>query len=197
MTIRPATDDDVPQVLPMVQRLAELHETWDPQRYAYLPNIGRRYDRWLRSRASDPHSVFLVAEVPQLPLPGGERVGVRGQTNDIERSERSKLSPLTPALSPRGEREIGTIVGFAVATTEASIPIYRVEQFGFLHDLWVEQEYRHEGVARQMMMLVIERFKQMGVRQVRLETAAANEAARALFGSCGFRVATIEMMLEM
>lgn len=156
MTIRPATATDVPQVLPMVQKLAELHESWDAQRYPYLPDIGQRYQGWLRNRASDPRSVFLVADAGA-----------------------------------------GRIVGFAVATTEASIPIYRVGEVGFLHDLWVEEAYRHEGVARQMTMLLIERFREMGVNQIRLETAASNEAARALFRSCGFRVSTIEMMLEL
>jgi ribosomal protein S18 acetylase RimI-like enzyme len=156
MTIRPATAEDVPLVLPMVQRLADLHQSWDPQRYPYLPNIGQRYDRWLRTRAGDPRSVFLVAEA-----------------------------------SP------GRLAGFCVATVEAEIPIYRTHEIGFLHDLWVEEDYRHEGGGRQMTMLLVERFREMGIKQVRLETAASNEAARALFHSCGFRVSAIEMMVEM
>jgi ribosomal protein S18 acetylase RimI-like enzyme len=154
--IRPAADADVPLVLPMVQRLADLHQAWDPKRYPYLADIGRRYDRWLRSRAADRRSVFLVAEV-----------------------------------SP------GKLAGFCVATVEGEIPVYRTGDIGFLHDLWVEEDYRHEGLARQMTMLLVERFREMGIKQVRLETAAANEAARALFRSCGFRVSTMEMMLEM
>src|SRR5687768_17061254 len=70
ITIRPATDADVPLVLPMVQRLADLHQSWDARRYPYLPDIGRRYDRWLRSRAMGPRSVFLVAEVAPGKLAG-------------------------------------------------------------------------------------------------------------------------------
>jgi ribosomal protein S18 acetylase RimI-like enzyme len=89
------------------------------------------------------------------------------------------------------------IVAFLVGTVEAEIPIYRVKEFGFLHDLWVEEEYRNEGIARQMVMLAIERFKAMGVTQIRLDTAAANEPARKLFTSCGFRVSTIEMLMEL
>jgi ribosomal protein S18 acetylase RimI-like enzyme len=48
-----------------------------------------------------------------------------------------------------------------------------------------------------MTMLAIERFRAMGATQVRLETAAANDPARKLFESCGFRSATIEMLLEL
>ena len=30
-----------------------------------------------------------------------------------------------------------------VATVEAEIPIYRLKEFGFIHDLWVEPDYRN------------------------------------------------------
>lgn len=76
--------------------------------------------------------------------------------------------------------------GFLIATTEGDIPIYRAEPHGFVHDVWVNEEYRHEGLARQMVMLAIERFSQMGVGQVRLETIHDNLPAQKLFASCGF-----------
>jgi ribosomal protein S18 acetylase RimI-like enzyme len=89
------------------------------------------------------------------------------------------------------------IVAFLIGTVEEEIPIYRVKEFGFLHDLWVEEQYRNEGIARQMVMLAIERFKQIGVTQIRLDTAAQNEPARNLFKSCGFRVSNIEMLIQL
>ena len=91
----------------------------------------------------------------------------------------------------------GKLVGFIVATVDKEIPIYRLKEYAFIHDLWVEEEYRRSGIARQMVMETIERFKQMGVKQIRLDTAAVNESARRLFSSCGFRVSTIEMLMEL
>jgi ribosomal protein S18 acetylase RimI-like enzyme len=154
MTLRPATAADVSAVLPMVAKISALHESWDPQRYDYKPHPEQMYDRWLRSRATDPRSVFLVAE-----------------------------------------RE-SRLVAFLIGTIESTIPVYRLTETGFIHDLWVEPEYRNEGIGRQMMMLAIEKFREMGMKQVRLETAAANEAARGLFKSCGFRVSSMEMLVE-
>ena len=84
-----------------------------------------------------------------------------------------------------------------VGTIEKPIPIYRIEHLGFIHDLWVDEQYRNEGLGRQMTMLAIEKFREMGVTQVRLETAAANDVARKLFESCGFRTATVEMLVEL
>ena len=89
------------------------------------------------------------------------------------------------------------LVGFLVGTVEAEIPIYRLKEFGFIHDIWVEKEYRHEGIARRMVMLAIDRFREMGMKQVRCDTAAANDAARGLMRSCGMRPSTTEMLIEL
>src|SRR5258708_4409584 len=159
MEIRPATPEDVPAVLPMVAKICALHESWDPAKYSFLPNPAEMYRGWLRARATDPRSVFLVAERAE-------------SANQVK------------------------IVGFLVATVEREIPIYRLKEYGFIHDVWVEPDYRHEGVARQMTMLAIERFRAIGVDQIRLDTAARHHAARALFTSCGFRVSTIQMLCE-
>ncbi len=93
--------------------------------------------------------------------------------------------------------ETTQLVGFIVATVEREIPIYRLSEFAFIHDLWVEPEYRQQGIAKQLVILCRDRIQQMGVKQIRLDTALANEAARHLFTSCGFRLTTIEMLIEL
>ena len=89
------------------------------------------------------------------------------------------------------------IVGFLIGTMEAEIPIYRLKEFGFIHDLWVEEEYRHEGVARQLVLLALERFTQMGAKQVRLDVLVDNDPASKLFQTCGFRPTVTEMLMEL
>jgi RimJ/RimL family protein N-acetyltransferase len=44
-------------------------------------------------------------------------------------------------------------------------------------------------------MLAVERFREIGVPQVRLDAAAQNAVARKLFEACGFRPSTTEMLL--
>lgn len=87
-------------------------------------------------------------------------------------------------------------VAFLIGTVEREIPIYHLKEYGFIHDLWVEENYRHEGIARQMVMQAIEQFREIGVKQIRLDTALPNEAARRLFESCGFRPSVTEMLVE-
>jgi GNAT superfamily N-acetyltransferase len=94
------------------------------------------------------------------------------------------------------EHEDGRLVGFLIATVERELGIYRLGEFGFVHDLWVEEAYRHEGYGRQLVMLAVERFGEIGVAQVRCDTAWKNEAARRLFETCGFRPSVVEMLIE-
>ncbi|MGD9690119.1 MAG: N-acetyltransferase family protein [Phycisphaerales bacterium] len=152
MLVRSATAADVPAVLPMVAAICALHEGLDPERYAMLPDVVARYERWLPQRATDPRSVFLVAE------------------------------------------HEGRVIGFLVASIERNIPIYRLDEYAFIHDTWVEPGHRRRGVARELVREAVERFRALGVRQVRLETAGENEPARRLFASCGFRAGTIDML---
>jgi ribosomal protein S18 acetylase RimI-like enzyme len=159
MKIRRATPEDVPAVLPLVQRICAMHQALDRAKYDFRSDPGEMYRRWLGDRAVDRRSVFLVVPGP---------------------------SAATEQL-----------VAFLVATVEREIPIYRLSEYGFIHDLWVEPDYRHEGLGRQLVMLAIERFAAIGVKQIRLDTAAANDAARNLFSACGFRISTMEMFMEL
>jgi ribosomal protein S18 acetylase RimI-like enzyme len=155
MEIRPATPDDVPGVVPMVDRLAAFLAERDRAKYDALDHVGDMYRGWLRTRAVDPRSVFLVAE-----------------------------------------RQAGQLVGFLIGTVEREIPIYRLEEYGFIHDVWVEPDYRNEGLARQLVTMAVERFTGIGMRQVRLDVLIANDPARGLFKKVGFRESIIEMLIE-
>jgi ribosomal protein S18 acetylase RimI-like enzyme len=89
------------------------------------------------------------------------------------------------------------LVAFLLATVEREIPIYQVKEFAFIHDLWVEEQARHLGIARQLVEHAIAHFSALGISQIRLDTAKVNDAARHLFTSCGFRISTIEMLIEL
>ena len=108
-------------------------------------------------------------------------------SRNLQTSEREVTATEQPA----------TLVAFLVATVESEIPIYRLGEFAFIHDIWVEPEYRQVGIAKAMLMKTISSFSQRGVKQIRLDTAVANEAARRLFASCGFRFSTMEMLIEL
>ncbi len=91
----------------------------------------------------------------------------------------------------------GKLVGFTVATIEDEIPIYRVKRFGFVHDLWVELDYRRRGIGRALIGELVGRLRAMEVEQIRLDVLVNNESARKLCAACGFAPSTIEMLLPL
>ncbi len=88
------------------------------------------------------------------------------------------------------------LAGFLVGTVEGNIPIYRTVEFGFIHDVWVEPWARRSGLGAKLVDAAVATFTSMGIKQIRLETAAGNDAARALFARQGFRVAASEMQRD-
>lgn len=102
--------------------------------------------------------------------------------------------PNSVVLVAEAESGVGA---FLVAEIESSIPIYRLERFGFIHDVWVEPAVRGAGLGKALASRAVEKFRAMGVSQIRLETAADNPGARRLFSSCGFRIATIDMLIDL
>ncbi len=48
-----------------------------------------------------------------------------------------------------------------------------------------------------MVQQAIAHFTQMGIKQIRLDTANPNEVARKLFTSIGFRPSRLEMLIEL
>lgn len=83
------------------------------------------------------------------------------------------------------------LAGFIVGTVESEIPVYVTREYGFLQELWVDETYRNEGAGRQLVMLAIEAFRELGITQIRCETAWLNGPARGLFQRCGFRESTV------
>ncbi len=86
------------------------------------------------------------------------------------------------------------LCGFIVGTIEQNIRIYTLAEFGYLHDLWVQPDARGMGVGGALLNAALDALRSKGVRQVRGETAAANDAARLLMARHGFRVGAVEVM---
>jgi len=92
--------------------------------------------------------------------------------------------------------EQGELAGFVLGQVQDDYAMYRLGRYGFIHELWVEEEQRRKGIGKALMLAALSRFRTAGVPQVRLDTAAKNEAAQRLFKACGFRSSTIEMLAE-
>ena len=94
------------------------------------------------------------------------------------------------------EADDGSIVGYTYARIEPRNWNMLLDRHGAIHDIYVEENARGAGLARELMLETIRVLEERGVPRVVLHTAAQNVAAQRLFTSLGFRTTMLEMTHE-
>ena len=89
------------------------------------------------------------------------------------------------------------IVGYAYARLEPRDWNNLLDACGELHDLFVSDTVRRQGVARLLVDAARERLRQKGAPRLVLHTASKNGAARRFFASVGFRETMVELTQEL
>jgi len=120
--------------------------------------------------------------------------------NDIPAEERSALDraafeshfrPRAEAIMTSEESAVlvaesadGSVVGYAIVGGTSSM--LGPAPFGFLYDLWIAPEARRQGVGRRLLARAEQWCRGRGYLRIKLEVAATNAGARALYASEGF-----------
>jgi ribosomal protein S18 acetylase RimI-like enzyme len=90
----------------------------------------------------------------------------------------------------------GAVIGYVWASLE---PLSWKElrgPAGFIQDIVVDEQSRHAGAARELLMAAVAWLRERGAPRVMLWTATQNDRAQRLFHAAGFRDTMIEMTLE-
>src|SRR4051812_47828271 len=89
------------------------------------------------------------------------------------------------------------IVGYAYARLEGRDWNQLLDAHGALHDIFVIEAMRRQGVARRLVEAVRERLRAKGAPRLVLHTASKNQRAREFFSALGFRETMIELTAEL
>jgi ribosomal protein S18 acetylase RimI-like enzyme len=90
----------------------------------------------------------------------------------------------------------GSVGGYLYGTCEGRDWAKLLDAHGAIHDVFVSNEFRQHGVAKELMQRASESFKEKGLRQIVLYSATTNQSAQKLFGQLGFRSTMVEMTLD-
>jgi ribosomal protein S18 acetylase RimI-like enzyme len=91
----------------------------------------------------------------------------------------------------------GRLVGYAYARLEARDWNSLLDSCGALHDIFVSEGLRRQGVARLLVDAVRDGLRSKGAPRLVLHTASKNFAARQFFAALGFRETMLELTLEL
>ncbi|MEO8905334.1 MAG: GNAT family N-acetyltransferase [Polyangiaceae bacterium] len=91
----------------------------------------------------------------------------------------------------------GAVVGYAYARLEERDWNALLDAHGALHDIFVNESVRRQGVARRLVEAVRERLRAKGAPRLVLHTASKNHTAREFFAALGFRQTMTELTCEL
>jgi GNAT superfamily N-acetyltransferase len=93
--------------------------------------------------------------------------------------------------------QTGDIVGYAYAGLEDRNWAELRDACARLHDVFVLERVRRQGLASRMLRECIQRLTTLGAPLAVTTTAFQNEASQALLRSLGFRPAALEMAMDL
>ena len=149
-----------------------------------LPAIARLAAKLVRQHHEMDPERFMIFEPIE---PGYERY--------LSREARNPDAVVLAAVraGPGGDEEV---IGYAYGRLEPRDWNVLREACGALHDIFVDETARHQGVARALLEEMVRRLTEKGAQRIVLMTATGNSDAQRLFDRFGFRRTMIEMMLE-
>ena len=95
------------------------------------------------------------------------------------------------------DEESGELVGYAYAGLEERSWADLRDACGRLHDVFVVERARRQGLARAMLLECLRRLTALGAPLAVTTTAWQNETSHALLRSLGFRPAMLELVKEL
>ncbi len=87
----------------------------------------------------------------------------------------------------------GSLVGYAYGALEERDWNLLLDAHGAIHDVFVDEPARGQGVGRRLLVAMIEALEELGAQRLVLSTMVNNEPAQRLFGAHGFRPTMLEM----
>jgi ribosomal protein S18 acetylase RimI-like enzyme len=88
------------------------------------------------------------------------------------------------------------VVGYAYARLEPRDYAALRDGCGVLHDVYVDESARGQGLGEKLVREVVRRLAEKGAPRIVLMTAVQNEPAQRLFARLGFRTTMLEMTRE-
>jgi GNAT superfamily N-acetyltransferase len=155
MNIRLATEEDVPAIGQMWEKLAQFHNMLDSALPPAARGGGKVYARRLISRLSDSQTRVIVAE------------------------------------------DDGVLIGYALAVIIDVIPdMFVQENSGFLADIYVDDNYRQQGIGRTLVETVKSWLRENDIHSFEWYVAEHNTVGQRFWESVGGRRVMVRMRAE-
>ena len=90
----------------------------------------------------------------------------------------------------------GKPAGYTLSLIKKNIPIFALDELGYISDMYVKKEYQGLGISSKLKDAAVKWFKEKKIKHISLRVYYDNEHARKVYEKWGFFNHSIEMCKE-
>ena len=126
------------------------------------------------------------------------RAGYWDESEALEKS-RQQIESLLPQGLQTKNHYIYTLVDGdqAVGMIWLNAQLDRAVKSGFIFDVMVDEKLRGKGYGKQLMSLIEEKARELGLKSIGLHVFAYNQVARNLYESIGYEISSLNMTKQL
>lgn len=151
----------------------------------------------LLSITQQEYEKFLERIVPEYAA-NNVRAGYWAETEALEKSRR-KIERLLPEGLQSQDHYLYTLydsdqpVGMIWLKANMDRPV----KSGFIYDVYIDEQQRGKGYGKELMLLIEEKARELGLKSIGLHVFAYNNVARKLYETVGYEVSSVNMIREL
>ena len=139
------------------------------------------------------YEAFLEHLIPDYAAEN-VRAGYWDESEALEKSRKETESLLPQGLQSKDHYLFTMYDGDqAVGRVWLKANLDRPVKSGFIFDVEIKEEFRGKGYGRQIMLLIEEKARELGLKSIGLHVFGYNTVAKKLYESVGYEVSSLNM----
>jgi ribosomal protein S18 acetylase RimI-like enzyme len=139
------------------------------------------------------YEVFLERTIPEYAA-DKVRAGHWAESEALERSRKEFEGELPQGLQTKNNYLYTLHDGKdAVGLIWMRANVDRPTNDGFISELYVEEKFRGKGYGKQIMLLIEEKARELGLKAIGLHVFGSNKIAQNLYKAVGYEITSVNM----
>ncbi len=140
---------------------------------------------------------FLERLIPEYAA-DNVRAGYWDESEALEKSRKETERLLPEGLQSKDHHLFTLYDGDqAVGWIWLKANMDRPVKSGFIFDVYIDEQQRGKGYGKQIMLLIEEKARELGLKSIGLHVFASNDVARKLYENVGYTVSSLNMIKQL
>ncbi len=143
------------------------------------------------------YEAFLARIIPDYAAEN-VRAGYWDEAEALEKSRKQTEELLLQGLQTKNHYLYTLYDGEnAVGMIWLRADVDRPKKSGFIFDVEIDEKFRGKGYGKQVMLLIEDKARELGLQSIGLHVFASNKVARNLYESIGYETSSLNMIKQL